>query len=618
LIDTNHLTDTSFLSPLLLPIVPRLIERKLHSITCCSTYRSTRTSFYHLFHQILFYISSNSVSIHHLSRYPLFGVYAPRTSFIPAVKEIGSHSATSAIVSPYHTSISMTKSPNPRPFCPEEGAYVLAEALVGRFGNHLACPSCSKTLASKTPIDRQYKAAFIRNQGGKAPEGFRRRLWSCRIASGAEKTVSCKGYGVRDMVALCWDQLSEDQWDKALQDCDAQSATTDGQDRGVLTHWMQKHKRRTQQALEHDQPGGSQKEAAPAKRTPTKKRRAEDPTYETPTRAGRHHRTTVRANLLTVAPPKFQRAYNPEQRVEMLVQEMRDHEDKIDGIVDLLRREHESRKSTLAELRAVVSRMTPSSCECSSQSTMPPTSTDTNPSVEADEVPQPGLTLRPHQPTSTERAAVKGPRPDTLPQASAANMSATLSGSGTTVRYGRGANREIATLTHLYVDVCPERGGCDVDGGAINAICEIEEAIAKVWTEAQLAWIWMARRLQDDEVTVELTVEAEHSAELLEAWKTGDNGAWLHISKQVEAEMYDPRGWQEFLRRHPAPEGVDEREWLLDHQVKQLARAAERVVERKVRIYIRQRCKGWGRQEQHDKERDMATNQSGMKVPDRT
>ena len=100
----------------------------------------------------------------------------------------------------------------------ESGKLYLCEELITRYNHNLACPQYCKALTANLPIPEQPIHTFIRNQGGRAPPGTTRRIWSCRCAKSPQRTISCKNLGVSEILALCFTQLTVNQFDKAVQE----------------------------------------------------------------------------------------------------------------------------------------------------------------------------------------------------------------------------------------------------------------------------------------------------------------------------------------------------------------------------------------------------------------
>jgi hypothetical protein len=459
----------------------------------------------------------------------------------------------------------------------ELGKLYLCEELVDRFNCYLACPQCCKDLAANPPIPEQPTHAFVRNSGGKAPLNTTRRIWGCRIASKPQRVISCRKFGVTEMINLCLAQLTVSKFDEAVQAVQACYDINREEYRGlrscIVTH---------QQRLEpsHPSPRPASPLAVhvqPAKidlwdsDPPTSKRKAGDATGDTPTKASRHARYNRNSrDLFSPSPPPLSRSSEP--TLPSLVRQAFKLQAQIS-------RHAEELATAQAQLRSILQGI---ETQTSILST-PPDSFASTPSS------------TPPLPTSS------------------VSSSSTIA----VIPPGKGKNRNPVELTWIYAGcLLPEAN----DMSTKKVYDLIMQEAAKVYEPEELKRIIWARQLDDDDWTVELTVYKADVHRLYEIGraKFEERETSLDLSHCLR-DLHNPCYWSDFLAATPTmptTNAADMRALIRQHDVRRLAEAFEVCDSKLVRRYLTRLCEAWGMGGLLYDEVGAYRERTGMKFPD--
>jgi hypothetical protein len=466
----------------------------------------------------------------------------------------------------------------------EGGKLYLCESLIDKFNHYLACPSCCKSLAEKAPLPYQDAHAFNRDSGGRSPKGTTRRYWSCRVAKSPRPTLSCKMFPVSEMLGICFTQLTVEHFEQSV--CTITELHDIGRRENLgLESWVMKHRQRL--------PGGASLPATaihvkPAvihvdmmSDPPPTKRKAEDPTGETPTKASRHARCSQKARDPSGESSLPRRPRSPKATAPLprLIGQAFDLQGRIDHHTQELSAAQTDLRSLLKAIEAHTSRLsTPPDSPASTPSSPPP------------------------------------PPPSSAPSSSTSASTSTTS-TLAFVPPGKGKNRASIEVTWIYA-------GCLVPDPREMSPKEVHDAIlheaAKVYDAKVLGRIIWARQLSDEDKTVELTVYASDVQRFYDIWvaKLDDDSVQLNLHDSLR-DLHNPRYWPALLATASNPEKVDGRTLIRRHDVRQLAAAFQVCGSKLVRQYLTQLCAVWEESDLLYHEVGAYRERTGMKFPDR-
>lgn len=463
------------------------------------------------------------------------------------------------------------------PFHEEGGRRPLCENLIDRFNSYLACPMCCKDLAGSSPIPAQPNSAFTRNQGGRAPSGTTRRYWSCRIANSPSlRILSCKSLSVTEMLGLCFTQLTVDQFEQSVGEIKTLYDVHAPENAGLKT-WVVKHQQRLGRSLSPPPPAVHVKPSQVSlwdSDTPPQKRKATDPTGETPTRNDRHaRRNQEAADVFVDSPlspgPSSQRTRLDPTLLTLITQASNLEADRMQ-YMDRLTILHHQLTPILRAMRSYAA---------SSPSTLYTPATTSG-------VTSPTLPNSPSPPSPASSITFAVP--------------------------GKGKNRKSVEVTWIYAgcllpepdDLTPREMHDQIMGEA-----------AKVYDTEDLSRIIWARQLDDDDWTVELTVYKADVERLYDIWaaKPRDESILLDLHDSLR-DLHNPRYWCDFLAT-PTPDAP--RPTIRQHDVQRLAQAWVVCGSKMVKTYLRRLAEEWQESDLFYREVGIAQNASqGTKLPE--
>ena len=371
---------------------------------------------------------------------------------------------------------------------------------------------------------------------------------------------SCKNFTVSEMLGICFAQLTVEHFDQAVQEVQTLHDISCPRHSG-LKAWIVKHQQRLNTPV-HRQFSTSppaiyvkpcqvdlwdSDEAPP----PTIKRKAEDSTGGTPTKAHRHARYNNKARDVLVD-PLLPLRFTPAAPLPSLIQQAFDLQTQIAHYIKELSTTQAQLRSVLGTIEVQASTISiPSDSSVSTPSSTPPPPTSSAPTFTST--------------TTTSTIAFTPP--------------------------GKGKHRKPVEVTWIYA-------GCLLPEPNDMSSKEMRDGIiqeaAKVYNADELSRIIWARQLDDDDCTVELTVYKSDVRQLYDTWvaRFGDDGVRLYLHDSLR-DLHNPSYWQDFLATAPNPDEVDHRTLIRRHDVRRLAQAWVLCGTRLVKTYIRRLCDEW-------------------------
>jgi hypothetical protein len=485
----------------------------------------------------------------------------------------------------------MAPSPSTKTWHSEGGKLFLCEYILASFNSYLACAQCCPDLAAQAPLPYQPHMAFVKNQGGNAPNNTVRRQWSCRIANSKGAKLSCRKLSVTEMLALCWAQLTPAQLDESVREITATHDITSLENTD-LRAWLAKHDQRDPQpGIEPSTPTSSA--------SATTKRKATDRTGETPSRASRHVRNTQLAARASDSspPPPSRFPIRPHPTVPLIQEALR-----LEGEMGTSMRQLGQRQQELAALLRTIAAHHPSPAPLLSNPadwippTYPSTPSSTSPThlmSSVSRIPRSVSSTR-----STSPARPSGPT-RTPPVITYDKM--------TFLPPGKAKNRQPVELSWMYADCLLQDPGAMTEKEIHDAI--LQEA-ARIYTPDQVARIIWCRQLLDDDQTVELAVHSDAVHDLTETWRQKFGLGWSRLDlNEGRREIHSPLYWTGSKLQGPL--AIQERD------VCSLARAWVLCPSKLVRTYLFSRCKAWHQEKLFYQEVGLYRElQHGTKLPD--